>query len=729
MNVTLILADEILKLWHTTDIITLRSWDKYLLSQDRTGFWHIWDMGTKTPVLSGNTPVLFNSVDFIPTVDLNNGTLMIIKKGSFDIYYIPELVPKTIEADSIDSLRLMKNGDYIWAGSTTNLRVWNKNGQKVLTIAGDYLRARLSADSTRLFVAVTGADSLNCYSLQNFAFLSTVHFTGDFHSWISDGKRFLTQQNYSIVRTYDVDGTREGLQDVGSTENLAGYGSYFWTLPSSYPDYPLRIYRVGLSDTPEKIVNTGPFTQVICRNSYLGFFLYGKDTLSVIKLVQDSMQVSKFCGPGAYILTFESDQNGNWFSGNRSGVINYSRGKESPKYLNYGKLRAIAGSSVGKFAVTTSSGQILIFQKNGVISTLVDSIQHNSSAIQFSSNGSIIASQTNTLDAQYTIDCSSLFLFNTLTHVIVKYWRYSLNHELDDYYLREFDLSQNGRYIYQRIGSFQNSSWSYKKIIYDIEKDSEVETTDDSLVTRISPNGNLTAIQGDRIIKIYKGKQLVNALDGNFGGWFNDEKIIVNRYVTEYSTYRKDDVFKDSYLIDTSGKIDSSIKFTRPVSDPVIISDTEILIPDANRSFSIYNMHSGRKMFTTDTSIFLATAVNDLVIYQNSTSLNTIDWRQNQLSIHPDNLRKYYNDPIKITRNTLNVTFSLQRKESVNIILYSLDGALINSISMGNFNRGNHNICVPLALAFGGQKKYGIPLIAVLKTDKIIASKKLINMH
>ena len=734
-------------LGHTTEITLLNSSGDFLASQDSWWNWSVWDIRTRQQILSGR----LDTNRMLPKVSLKNGVFIVPCLDGFWIYHLPDVTPSTVEADSVDSLRLTSDGKFIWSCSKTSLRVWDANGAQVLKLAGNHLQSSIVSDSSKLYIANKGMDSLVIISQSDFNERSSCRFEGTFHSWMMEGQRFLTLQG-TIIRIYSATGARESMHDLEITAGLSCYGSYFWTYPAGVPDNNLRIYKVENSDVPVKTIECGVSATVECKNGFLGICPYGIDSIVICKLGRDSITMIKNEGAGPYISAFESDLQGTWYSGNQSGVINYANNAQQPRCLNYGRVRALAGTPDGKLAAATSSKKILIFQCNDSSATLMDSIDHNSSALQFSDDGAILASQTNTFDDEYTPYASSLYLFNTETHGVIRNWIFSNDHNFDSLgRLFDFDLSKNGAVVGLRIGMWksENTHFEYFHKTYRLDRDSAVLVVPDNYTfnslyvvsLQLSPDGSFSAIIGDSIVKIYRDNELINACNGKMGGWYDTGKFIMNKYRTVINPEWKwgpQTVWAGTYLTDTSCTLDSSLKFPSEIFKSTFISDSEAFAPDHWPGFtsgwSMYNVHSGRKVFSTmDLSpqrvpYPLATNVgSDFVIYQTLTTLNTINWRQNQSAVH----QKVTTTPrvtisIGMNRSNVKISFSLKKQGFVTFTIFSLRGELINSRSVGNCSAGFHSLTIPLKAIFGNCMQAANPVVIALKTDnEIIGYKKM----
>ena len=712
------------KLGHHNSINFLKSDGNYLLSMDELEYWVLWDTNTKSQVLSGNL-----SVDIGKNLDLQNGIFVVSAQNGFDLYSLPSITPKRVNSDSIRDVHV--SGEFVWAGNSTSLKVWNKNGLKVLNLSGDFSRSRVSTDSLQLFVATPGVDSLLSYSLSNFSALPSIHFDGNFNCWTIPGQRFLTTQG-SIVRTYTTQGIREGLQDIGKIENLSGYGDFFWThANTAYPEYPLRIYKSGSSDVPDTLINTGGGSIIVGARGFIGIVEPGPDSVTVCQLKNDGIVVYKVEGAGAYLTAFESNISGTHFTGNKSGVVGYSKKSGPISKLNYGIVRWLSGSSNGFLAAATSSGQVLIFQNKNGSAVLVDSIQNNAGRIKLSTDARYLATQGNASDNQYSQD-RSIYLFDLKTQTLVKKWDFKLEYPTIAQSLPvDFDISDDGRLLSLRLEPtivVQTTPSTLK--VFEVASDSAIFSLEGvyKIAPQISPNGKYFAVGGDSIVKLYSGNQLINAFSGNFGGWYPENKLILNSYKIQCGNFGCGSVWSRSYLIDSSGKVDSSLHFSNAPYNSIMISDSEMVSSEyaagiyPPESWSVSNLSSGKVAFSTNslrnqlnTGTFKAALLgSDFAAYQNTNTLDIVNWRQYIASILPKKFETA-SENIHFEKGRIVIRIFLKQRKPVQAIFLSLNGTVVSSISMGVLNRGDQTISIPIDGLFQVNRSNRTPIVLVIR--------------
>jgi hypothetical protein len=258
------------------------------------------------------------------------------------------------------------------------------------------------------------------------------------------------------------------------------------------------------------------------------------------------------------------------------------------------------------------------------------------------------------------------------------------------------------------------------------------------IAPQLNATGKFSALWVDSTVKLYKDNVLINAFSGSFGGWYNDSQFIINKYkdtTTRWGTFKN---WAGTFLIDSSGRLDSSLHFQKDIFKSTAISDSELFCADywsttgPINSWSIYNLHSGQIVFGTSTlskyfwQSWPTTIGSDFIIYQNSTSLDLINWRQNQLAIHSkSNPASHKRNGIKISNNTINMVFTLNCKSPVKLSLFTLNGALVSSVELGSFNSGDHQVTIPQNAVFKNSKIVHNPLVAVIKTESSILESRL----
>ncbi|MGA2507375.1 MAG: hypothetical protein ABSF80_07865 [Chitinispirillaceae bacterium] len=702
-NVSLAIAGEILDLGHINSISLLKRSGNTILSQD-SYCWVLWNITDTSIIAKGKTG----------TVDLKNGTFIIGKNDSLYIFKYPDFLTSTaILKDSIN-FRLTYDGNYIWGFNKNYLRVWNPQGIQLASIIGNFSSAsdKISIDTSGIYIVDSTTDSIEVYSVLNSSKLRTVKFNGVFNSWFLDGQRFITVQG-TIVRIYSTSGSQEAINDIGTLGPLRGYGEYYWYfLSGAYPNYPITIYKVGLTNSV-KIINTGVLTTVIPTYGCIGILQWGVDSFSVVSLLKDSVTVINNKGSGPFLTALDADTLCNWTTGNRSGVVNYGISSGSPNILNHGNIRALAGTPNGYFAAAASSGQLLIYRLIGDVATRIDTFNLNSGDIQLSSDGSILACRGSDVDAQYSPNDLSLSAYYLTSHTLIRSWYHNYFHETGSDYLWDFDLSNDGLFVSQKTGRF-NSVWSYTNIVSKIQNDSTI-FTDNFIYERapqISPDNQYIANidAANNLTKIYNAGILTNAISGHFSGWLNGNLLVI-----------------DSSVYQINGQIDTSYHFNISGNRFQSISDSEVctnngIISDIKKGKILYNVNYGNTLNKLSVPVG-----SDYILYNYETSLQLIKWRDSVAGVknyHSDIFKSEYSLNVKVRNNRLLITFYTKSKEDYTISFFRLNGSLFKRYSLGTLYPGwcskSFNLNQELIAK-------GVMLI-IVKSNNVSMATRLINI-
>jgi hypothetical protein len=708
VSVSIVFPLEIANLGHVSEISKLRISDSIGFSLDIQGYWSIWNLNTKVQLVSGNSDT--GSVDF------QNYTLINKVKGGIAVFKYPDFDnPQNIITDSA-SFNLSNDGKILWSSNKSCLRIWTTNGKKIIDTNGNFSNVLVNTDSINIYVSKSDSTCtfIGVYDILTGKFIKSIPFDGVFNRWSIDGKRFLTTQS-TVVRIYSTNGIREEIRDIGTTGSLGAFGEYYWTYSDgNYPNYPLNLYKIGSQLIPFKTINNSVYTKIVTQCGIIGILPYGIDSFSVVRLLPDSISISKNKGSGPYLSAFAAGSSGRWLTGNKSGVVNCGFLNSSPQTMNYGRIRALAGTNDSIFAAATSSGKVLIYKLKNGSTMLLDTFTHNSSGLQFSSDGKVLASQGNTTDQQYSPDDLSLLIFNVPAHSLSKKFTHNYFNDPNSDYLRDFDLSRDGKYISQLTSTWDGSVLIYRNSIIKIANDSTVfQDNISSIAPRLSPANQFIATFSNNLTKIFKNPNLEDSFTGNFLCWLTDDKIVSS------------DNLK-TIIRSIGGKIDATYSTLPPVQNAILVTDSEIYDRDKKL---ITNIKTGKRLFQLHAEADVSVPVGtDYLIYTDGVRLLAADWRQASSITYKNNKRTQQDNTlvIKYSSGILKFNVTLNQPDSYSLHIYEINGRLLRQYDSGNLKQGFNSFM--LNIQDNCKTLQSRTLVISVKNTKGIVSNSLIQI-
>jgi hypothetical protein len=386
---------------HADDIVSIYRGTNRFVTTDTTGHWVLWNSsndtivaqgdgaclraGCEDPVIFAGSTILEQSPTRLRTYDATDGSLV----ASVD----------TASGWAV----LASDGSYMAVGTQTEVKTWSRSGTLLFSHAGDYRGGAPFAAPSELRIGnrATGADRVEKITVSTGA-TTTVQHIGQFHSWFTDGDRFLTNVS-NTVSVYDLNGTQLDLRVLPTIESLTGQGNWFWT----FSNQQLNVHEVGASMTPAASYTfTPPFASFQAKPSGQTIGVFNSDQVSIIDLsgatpVKVDHPIASR-RPRSAVAAISTTQ---WLSGTRMGLVTKeSSAPSTPTYLNWGQARSIAAGSE-RIAVATASGHILYF--DAATQELEGTVDFPAKEVQLSADGAVLGAWTDS-DADLTIRFISL---------------------------------------------------------------------------------------------------------------------------------------------------------------------------------------------------------------------------------------------------------------------------------------------------------------------------------
>lgn len=585
-------GDVVLDLGHAAEVSLLKTEGARMLSQDLRGHWVLWDVASRDPIArsdSGCPPPAESGVCTRSTADLAGLTLLITSPSGFEVRDASDGRVLSRVKGSYSWARLASDGSYVYAGADTTLSAWDLDGRLLFSKPGDYSLAKTSADVDALRVAdgPTGPNVIE--TMDPFTGTSSVGpaFQGAFHSWFTDGQRFITNLS-TTVWVYSRASTNEASFSLPTIENLTGQGTWLWTYGEDAPGYQLSVYRVDGGGAPAATFGLGVGARVFPGKNAIGVALSGSSA-AIVDLSGASPSRTDHTLPIARPSIVAATSSSQWVVANTHGVIlDVSSPEGAPRHFGLGGAWSIAGGG-GRGAVATASGTIVLL--DAVQGTVEGEIAFPSSKMQLSSDGAVLVAAANANDDQYAPD-RTLKIFSLPLGTETR----SLPFECCVYpTLADFTLSASGRQLGLVLASYDVAGGRCDRQVSQVGGGALSWTgTSDCKGTPLllSPTGNRVAFSsGDislaSVTNLYQDGALVTAVSGRGVGWIDDSRILVNRYGFVYSGGRYWEFkYQGAEIYDTTGTLLASLPLPE-LSSIQPIGDTAVYSPERNTIFSL----------------------------------------------------------------------------------------------------------------------------------------------
>lgn len=538
-------ADVVLELGHTQEVSLLKLDGTRLLSWDVTGRWVLWDAESHVAIASGSTPCappLGRSVCTPSSVDLAGPAVLIASPSGLEVRDASDGRLLSRIEGSYSWARLARDGSYVYAASSGTLSAWRLDGRPLLSRPGDYSRARTFADGAALRVGGGPAGANVIETIEPSTGTSSVGaaFNGAFHSWFTDGQRFITNLSTTIW-VYSSGGTQEAILSLPTIENLTGQGTWLWTHEPNSTD-KLSVYSVSGGGTAAASYALGPSARVFPGKDSIGV-AYRLSSLAVrIDLSGPSPTWSSrnvpFVGPSAVAAT----PSARWFVASGDGrILDASSQPGTPQYCGRGLPSTIGGGG-DRVAVATAAGSILVLNAaTGLVEREIawpasgvaaGEVVWPSTKLQLSSDGTVLAANGNHTLAIFSLPSGA----ETRT----------LPYQGDTYpRLADFTLSASGAQLGQVFVVSASSDRAFEHQVSPVAGGAPTWTGSTTTETVFPPQGEtpiLLSPSGRRVAfssgyatpgsvtNLYQDGALVSAVAGRAVGWIDEDRVLVNVY-------------------------------------------------------------------------------------------------------------------------------------------------------------------------------------------------------
>jgi hypothetical protein len=546
---------------------------------------------------------------------------------------------------------------YLWSYHNQEFRAYTESGNLLFYADNVIADVIFPYDNEMRYVRNNSLYSLNFTDVTE-QFVSD--FYGNFSSWFFDGGYFLTTLD-TTLRLYHKNGTlikfiNNPIYTVGGT------GEYFWITPTS--NGSVKLYNVNNDD-----VTLYAGRKVIGTESTIGLLEFGHPVLSIIDLSVTPPTVSVHEGSGPYLESYDADADGNWTTGNNSGVVNYGSLTNTPTKLNVGKIRYMFGDKNGNFAIATSSGEVIMYELVDEEMVQIDSYAKDSDKVKISEDGAYIAIKGTASDAQFSTQDQSINIYETSTHTLVKNFYYNYFNEGGDH-LFDFDFSKDAAKVIQR------TAWGYKNYLSDVFSDESVLLNSDNIERlSFSPNSNIVTTSS-HLTKLYQSGVITHILSPDVRGWINESSFVGNDGIdlqynssvynidgTPHSTF----TLPEQYLLSSMTAISDFEIFTKRYWEPI---------------YDVIDLTNGTILFTLNDVSQSVPVGPDHIVYIEDNALEIVNWRSS-LSID-ENYENSFNLKVYPNPATNSITIDVQNFEYADI--RDMSGKLLINTNESNID-------------------------------------------
>ena len=132
----------LLELGHAEEVDLLRMAGGVVLSRDTSGHWALWDFASATQLAEGESPCSTNCNDRALAVDLAGNTVVTEVDTGLEIRDAADGHLIAFVAGDFAWWQLARDGSYVAAGTSNELRVWSRAGTELVNRSGDYHQAQ-----------------------------------------------------------------------------------------------------------------------------------------------------------------------------------------------------------------------------------------------------------------------------------------------------------------------------------------------------------------------------------------------------------------------------------------------------------------------------------------------------------------------------------------------------------------------------------------------------------
>jgi WD40 repeat protein len=519
----------LLELGHATNVIRILHDGSRILSADESGHVSLWNAQSGALLASTGSACAPGNPRECGFIALAGPTAAVRQLTGIDVFSSVDgsLIAQVPAAEPFYRWwALSDDGEYLVVPGTTGLTVWSRAGSILFTLAGNYGGAAVYAAAGEFHIAKGAADPAVIETVTVPGGISTVgpEFQGTFHSWFSDGGRFLTNVG-NTVWVYSTAGLQQDLVALPTIERLGGHGNWFWTGQNA-----LNIYSVGASTAPAASFSKSPSQELTPSANTIAFGPPGTQ-LSIVDLSGAAPVKRDYTTPVDDFRAYGAASATDWAYAPRYGALfgelsNASSPPPMPQRYAPGRAFSIAGSD-SRIAIATASGQIFHFDT--ATHSLQSEIAYPSTQVALSTDGTQLVAAGDVNNGQPP----QMRVYAMPGETSLADFPNTFQQDMT------FATGGNviGRIVYPRtrqvIGFDGIPIWS------DIPQYFYPEIS----AVRLSPNGSRFAVAvpvddfGERSsttgTNVYNGATLTTAVLGIPVGWIDNDRLMVNRYTRE----------------------------------------------------------------------------------------------------------------------------------------------------------------------------------------------------
>ena len=606
-------AAPLLDVGHASAVSSTAFAGSRLLSEDASGHWVLWNYSSGAMLASGNAPAPVAS-STQATVAIAGTTAVVQTSTGLQVLATSD---GSVEANITATLlwwTLASDGSYICGATSAGLMMWSPSGAVLLNQAGDYSMAVVYAAPSQVQAALgpAGQNVIQTIAVPTGTVTVSPTFQGTFLRWFSDGARFLSAVGddtttpatvwvYSSAAMQEEVTNNIPLSDVYGLEYLGGEGNWFWMLGGASGE-TLNIYAVGASTTPVATYTYAEGGALFASGTTLGV-LQPSSLVSVVDLSGASPTTASYTLPIGHASAFAATSSSSWVVGNSWGVlVDGASLSGTPRYLDYGEVLSIAGST-SDFAIATASGRILLY--NSSTNMLENTINFASWMLALSSDGSVLAAVgappyvvTSSTPALNVYELPTTSPSNSLT--------------FGSNMIQDMSLSGSGSSaLLGLVISSNPAPTCYAEAVpITASMPTWCDTSAGIVQVQISPNGTLIAaataipgIPGSTVsTSIYSNATISTAIPSAYTlAWLDNSTLLVNTYLTGTGT--QPTAYNGAAVFSSAGVQQTAVPL--PELDMVqVLSPQSIYSPHPN---GIFSLPSGAETWTSASPLSLST--------------------------------------------------------------------------------------------------------------------------
>lgn len=581
-----------LELGHGYALELVRLAGDRVVSRDASGRWVLWDSQTGKILLSGTQACTRLEGDIC--VERNKELDL---KGA--VFLVETDMAAEVRAASDGHLlatftppgrpHLAEGGAYVWSAATTGLHAWATDGQKRLTVAGDFGRAQAFGGAEALWVALgpAGDAVVEKIELGTGTRSSSPPFMGTFVRWFEDGSHLLARTG-SVARVYSPAAVNQGLLDLtdDSSARLQGYADHFW-LRDGPDNARLTVWKVGGGSTPLKL--DGPPTADGPGHLLPIQLGDGPRRLGLVHLTAagaytttEAVTFVECCTPG--IEQRFAAEGLHWVAGALNGALFDNGGTAPLKVIACGASYSTAGSPDGTVAVALGGGQVLVTRLEAGSATPIANLPLLAGKLDLTADGHTLA-----------VSGDELTLRSLPTGDVLSRWT------LPDPAagrLENLAVSRDGSYV-----AYQQHPGNPDRLVVERADHGEVVFTTsvpngDYATLWLAPAGGRFALWATNSegTRIFNQGTLVGAIPDPATSWLDDNRLLARHYETvklptsNFPTLQ----YVGARIYDRQGALASSPPLPE-IKDAIPVDADRLYAPQEN---AIYRIDTGAKIWS-----------------------------------------------------------------------------------------------------------------------------------